>query len=164
MLLSCQSDVGWSKLQVIWKGPCRVVSVVSDWVFEVEVLTTGRVTVAHASRLKFYADSALGNLDEAKRQAGHSAIQHEVQSLKALRFNEDLMRWEVQVAWLGLELDESSWEPVANIEEDVPAIFRKFVMKALKTATMREDCKKMYSSLEFDTAPFGGGSDAAAAT
>ena len=67
VLLSCQSDVGRPKLQVIWKGPCRVSSVVSDWVFEVEDLTSGRLSLAHASRLKFYADSALGNVKSARR-------------------------------------------------------------------------------------------------
>lgn len=163
VLLSCHSDVGRSKLQVIWKGPCRVSSVVSDWVYEVEDLTNGKVTVAHASRLKFYADSALGNLEEAKCQASHSASQYEVQSLNAIRFNEELLRWEVQVVWLGLALSEATWEPAVNIMEDVPAIFKKFMAKALKTANMKEDSIKMCSSLELDSALFGGGSDAAAA-
>ena len=52
-------------------------SVVSDWVFEVEDLTNGKLTLAHASRLKFYADAELGNLAEVRRQAEHSAMQHE---------------------------------------------------------------------------------------
>jgi hypothetical protein len=163
VLLSCQSEVGRPKLQVIWKGPCRVSSVVSDWVFEVEDLTTGRVTVAHASRLKFYADSALGNLKEAKLQAEHSAMQHEVQSLNAIRFNSELLRWEVQVAWLGLELEESTWEPAANVLEDVPAIFKKFVARSLKTANTKHDVVAMCSSLELDIESFRGGSVAAAA-
>ena len=162
VLLSCQSDVGRSKLQVIWKGPCRVSSVVSDWVFEVEDLTNGKVTLAHASRLKFYADAALGNLAEVRRQAEHSALQHEVQALGAIRFNETLLRWEVQVVWLGLEPNEATWEPAANVWEDVPAIFKSFVAKALKAAKTKDDAIAMCKSLELNIELLRGGSDAAA--
>ena len=148
VLLSCQLDAGRSKLQVMWKGPFRVVNVVSEWVFEVEDLTTLRVTVAHASRLKFYADSALGNLEEVKRQASHSEVHYAVQALEAIRFNESLVRWEVKVSWLGLEPAEASWEPAANILEDVPGLFRAFVAAALKTAALKEACRKMCLSLD----------------
>ena len=56
VLMSSQLDAGRPKLQVVWKGPCRVVRVVNDWLFEVENLVTNQVSAAHASRLKFYAD------------------------------------------------------------------------------------------------------------
>jgi hypothetical protein len=45
---------GVSKLQVKWKGPCRVASVESDYVFVVENLLTKELKATHATRLRFY--------------------------------------------------------------------------------------------------------------
>jgi hypothetical protein len=164
VLMSSQLDAGRPKLQVVWKGPCRVVRVVSDWVFEVENLVTNQVSAAHASRLRFYVDSALGNVEEVKRQASHSEVHHEAKSLEELRYNDSLVRWEILVHWLGLELAEASWNLVAILREDVPAIFHKFVVKTLKNPKLRDVCRRMCRALEFDTTFFEGGSDASAAT
>jgi hypothetical protein len=130
----------------------------------VENLVTNQVSAAHASRLRFYADSALANVEEVKRQASNSEVHHEVKSLEELRYNDSLVRWEILVHWLGLELAEASWEPAAILREDVPAIFQKFVVKTLKNPKLREVCRRMCRALEFDTALFEGGSDASAAT
>ena len=103
----------------------------------------------------------MGNLAEVRRQAEHSALQHEVQSLGAIRFNETLLRWEVQVVWLGLEPSEATWEPAANVWEDVPAIFKSFVAKALKAAKTKDEALAMCKSLELNIELLRGGSDAA---
>jgi hypothetical protein len=50
---------GVSKLQVKWKGPRRVASVESDYVFVVENLLTKELKAAHATRLRFYKDKDL---------------------------------------------------------------------------------------------------------
>jgi hypothetical protein len=44
---------GVSKLQVKWKGPRRVASVESDYVFVVENLPTTELKAAQATRLRF---------------------------------------------------------------------------------------------------------------
>jgi hypothetical protein len=44
---------GVSKLQIKWKGPRRVASVESDYVFVVENLLTKELKAAHATRLRF---------------------------------------------------------------------------------------------------------------
>jgi hypothetical protein len=44
---------GMSKLQVNWKGPHRVASVESDFVFVVENLLTKKLKAVHATRLRF---------------------------------------------------------------------------------------------------------------
>ncbi|ETV94684.1 hypothetical protein H310_11664, partial [Aphanomyces invadans] len=35
-------------------------------------------------------------------------------------------RYEVRVKWLGLDAEESSWEPVENLLEDIPVVLRKW--------------------------------------
>jgi hypothetical protein len=50
---------GVSKLQVKWKGPRRVASVESEYVFVAENLLTKELKAAHATRLRFYKDKEL---------------------------------------------------------------------------------------------------------
>jgi hypothetical protein len=47
------------KLQVKWKGPRRIASVESDYVFVVDSLLTKQLQAAHATRLRFYHDEEL---------------------------------------------------------------------------------------------------------
>jgi hypothetical protein len=47
---------GVSKLQAKWKGPRRVASVESNYVFVVENLLTKELKAAHATRLRLYND------------------------------------------------------------------------------------------------------------
>jgi hypothetical protein len=56
VLVAEQRKSGTSKLQVKWKGPRRVASVESDYVFVVENPLTKELKVAHATRLRFYKD------------------------------------------------------------------------------------------------------------
>jgi hypothetical protein len=48
---------GTSKLQVTWKGPRRVASAESDYVFVVENQITKELKAAHVTRLRFYKES-----------------------------------------------------------------------------------------------------------
>jgi hypothetical protein len=50
---------GTSKLKVKWKGPRRVASVESGYVFVVENLLPKKMKAAHATRLRFYNDKEL---------------------------------------------------------------------------------------------------------
>jgi hypothetical protein len=62
---------GVSKLQVKWKGPRRVASVESDYVFVVENLLTKELKAAHATRLRFYKDKVLNVTAELAQAAEH---------------------------------------------------------------------------------------------
>jgi hypothetical protein len=60
---------GVSKLQVKCKGPRRVASVESDYVFVVENLLTKDLKAAHATRLRFYKDKDLNVTAEMAQAA-----------------------------------------------------------------------------------------------
>jgi hypothetical protein len=53
LLVAEQRKSGVSRLQVKWKGPRRVLSVESDYVFDVKNLFTKEPKAAHATRLRF---------------------------------------------------------------------------------------------------------------
>jgi hypothetical protein len=63
---------GVSKLQVKCKGPRRVASVKSDYVFVVENLLTKELKAAHATRLRFYKDKELNVTAELAQAAEHN--------------------------------------------------------------------------------------------
>jgi hypothetical protein len=63
-----------SKLQVKWKGPRRVASVESDYVFVVESLDAKELKAADATRLRFYKDKELNVTTELAQAAEQTTI------------------------------------------------------------------------------------------
>jgi hypothetical protein len=77
-----------SKLQVKWKGPRRVASVESDYVFVVENLLTKELKAEHATRLRFYKDKELRVTAELAQAAEHNDHQlYVVWKILDARFN-----------------------------------------------------------------------------
>ncbi|KAF4045231.1 hypothetical protein GN244_ATG02615 [Phytophthora infestans] len=77
-----------SKLRVKWCGPARVVDTVSNWIFKIQNLITGQCKEAHASRLKFYADSSLDVSEDLLLHVAHNSERHVVDTLLEARNNQ----------------------------------------------------------------------------
>jgi hypothetical protein len=75
MLVAKQRTSGVFKLQVKWKGPRRVPSVESDYVFVVENLLTKELKAAHATRLRFYKDKDLNVSAGLAENVEHNAYE-----------------------------------------------------------------------------------------
>lgn len=69
------------KLRVKWCGPAQITSTVSNWIFEIQNLVTGTRKEAHASRLKFYANSSLEVNEDLRLHAAQNSEGHVVDSL-----------------------------------------------------------------------------------
>jgi hypothetical protein len=88
VLVEEQRKSGVSKLQVKWKGPRRVASVESDYVFVVENLLTNELKAAHATRLRFYKDKDLNVTAELAQAADHNDHQlYEVSKILDARYD-----------------------------------------------------------------------------
>ncbi|ETV76534.1 hypothetical protein H257_09536 [Aphanomyces astaci] len=120
-------SISHSKLSVTWRGPAQVVKTTSDWIFEIQNLVTGVVREAHSSRLKFYADDALDVTEELLRHIVHNADGHVVDQFLDCRYNDRMAAFEVCLRWRGLQAIEDSWEPAANLLEDIPTEFKRCV-------------------------------------
>jgi hypothetical protein len=82
-----KSDV--PRLQVKWKGPRRVASVESDYVFVAQNLLTKELKAAHATRLRFYEDKELNVTAELAQAAEHNDHQlYVVSRILDARYNE----------------------------------------------------------------------------
>jgi hypothetical protein len=100
MLVAEQRKSGVSKLRVKLKGPRRVASAESDYVFVVENLLTKEHKAAHATRLRFYKDKELNVTAELAQAAEYSDRQlYVVSKILDARYNEQEMFHELLVAW-----------------------------------------------------------------
>uniref|UniRef100_H3GNY2 Chromo domain-containing protein n=1 Tax=Phytophthora ramorum TaxID=164328 RepID=H3GNY2_PHYRM len=129
-----------NKLLGQWVGPFKVTEALPHS-FKIEHLVTGRVYEVHASRLKFYADSTLNTTAELLELASSQGMVVGVSGLLEHRFNEEFARWELLVAWVGLQAIENSWEPLDTLLQDVPAKVprRALPIAAKKTIDSRRD-------------------------
>jgi hypothetical protein len=90
---------GASKLQITWKGPRRVASVESDYVFVVQNLLTKELNAAHTTCLRFYKDKDLNVTAELAQGAEHNDHQlYVVSKILYARYNEKEMFHELLVA------------------------------------------------------------------
>eukprot|EP00644_Phytophthora_capsici_P005002 jgi/Phyca11/96735/e_gw1.1.633.1 len=126
-----------SKLRVKWCGPARVVDTSSNWVFTVENLLTGETKEAHATRLKFYADSSLGVTEDFLAHIAHNSEGHVVEEPLGARYDEAKAMHQLLVKWRGLCDLENTWEPVENLLEDVPALVKRFAKQHTKDQTVK---------------------------
>ena len=124
-----------NKLRLKWKGPRRITRCESALVYEVEDLLNQSNNLIHVSRLKFYADSQLHMTETLLDTIDHNEVHYNVVTkILGLRFNSLNNRFEVQCKWKGFGLEEPTWEPFANMREDIPDMLDKF----LQTFTNQE--------------------------
>ena len=116
------------KLQPFWQGPFRVVDTVSDWVYVVESLGTGRSKEVHCARIMLYAEKDLGVTANLRLAAEHDEVplvDHFVAHRAGPAGN-----FEILVRWLGFEEANDTWEPLHRLLEDVPAMIRSYVKES----------------------------------
>ena len=99
---------------------------VSKWVFEVQDLFAPfKTSVAHVSRLQFYADAQRGQMSDLVEYAVAHQDFFLVESLLECRKAHG--QWEILVKWLGFDVAEATWEPLEVLLVDVPALVRRAV-------------------------------------
>jgi hypothetical protein len=119
---------GMSKLKVKWKGPRRVASVESNYVFVVENLLTKELKAAHATRLGLYKDKELNVTAKLAQAAEHNYHQlYIVSKILDARYNKQEIFHEVLVALHRFPVGETTWQPYSVIAEDVPKMVTKFM-------------------------------------
>jgi hypothetical protein len=124
-----------NKLAVLWRGPYRVVRVVSDFLMEVQQLVQPYdITLHHACRLRVYAEADRELAEDLLDYVTHGDGGFHVEALLDLRESDG--RFEALVKWLGLEEAEASWEPVAALYEDIPVVMRRWAKSNMHISGM----------------------------
>jgi hypothetical protein len=123
-----QRKSGVFKLQVKWKGPRRVASVESDYVFVVKNLLAKKLKDTHATRLRFYQDNELNVTAELAQAAEHNEHQlYIVAKILDARYDAEEMFHELLVARRGFPVEEATWEPYSVMTVDVLDMVEKFM-------------------------------------
>lgn len=137
------------KLEVIWKGPYRIVGTISEYVYEVEHLLTKQQRQAHITRLKFYHDPSLEITEELKQHIGRQRAFYQTDEIKQLRYNSQRKQWELLISWKGLEPMDDSWEPFPIMIEDITIRVIEFLRKIMpdEVKQVRAVCKKYKASI-----------------
>ena len=115
------------KLQVAWQGPMRITEVISPHEYRVERLVSGEEQVVHVSRLKFYHDKSLAQVDKLNDFAASVAELFEVETMQDLRYNQETLKYEILIRWRRHSSDYDTWEPLPTLYEDVPTLTSRFL-------------------------------------
>ena len=135
------------KLTALWQGPMRIKECLTPWVYEVENLVTHNVRKVHIQRMKFYAESSFAPNQEVLLQITHDSGTYEVEQITQHRFHNN--RWELLVSWLGFEEEETSWEPLMQLYQDIPTLIKQYLKESSDLHAvdlMTKVIKKKYKS------------------
>ena len=120
-----------SKLAMTWTGPHEVVTTVNPFVYEVRpcVADQGKrkPQLVHVVRIRRFANAPLGTAADAvaiEKAARHDFPDNIPQRLIAHSAAGGLT---LKVRWLGFDSAHDSWEPVANLAEDVPEMVEAYL-------------------------------------
>lgn len=125
-----------SKLALGWTGPYRVVKVLSDYVFVLEHLLTGRTVDVHGTRIILFRNSFFGETQEMKDHILHKEGElYNVGKFIGFRNHQGIPQ--ARVSWQGLGPEDDIWEDVKQIKEDVPVLFEQCLKDCRRIGTAR---------------------------
>jgi hypothetical protein len=122
-------------LAVRWKGPCRIIRMVSETTYEVEDLVHGKREVLHYAHLRRYCDHTL-NVTELLKEAiaCNEAMLKEFRVEKVLRLKRTKDGiWQVFVQWAGYK--DPTWEPAESMRADLPRLLNAFLLTEVPLKT-----------------------------
>ena len=133
------------KLMNTWTGR-RVVSKTGGHVYGVEDIITGRSREVHIARMRPYADASLNVTAELKEVFNNLKSQGELdmERIEGADLEADSEEDVVKVKWVGLDEEETTWEPVSTIYADAPKYTAAQLRKLRLTKEVRDDLKKKY--------------------
>jgi len=145
----CNFDVGdyvlWGvlqrgiqrKLSLRWRGPRRVVRVLSDYLFETEDLRTHKKVVVHGSRLKFFRNCDYEVTEECYNQLAYQEGELcVVDKIMDIRLHEGVLQ--LLVKWKGFDDEDPGWESFETMKDDVPALVSDFLSDIIISGVPRQ--------------------------
>jgi hypothetical protein len=138
------------KLSIRWDGPARVIATINDWIYEVQDLRDNSITQCHITRLKHYRDASLKVTTDLVDSIAHAAGGHFLDRILAIKQDPTTKAWQVHIKWLGLDEEDSSWEPLATMLEDIPKAIADYV-RTIKSKSSAKKIARVIESLKVST-------------
>jgi hypothetical protein len=114
-----------------WTGPYKVVECLSDWEFKIQHLVTNEKFSAHSSRLKYYYDKDLNVTADLKYQITDDEMRYRVSKFLDHRIKEG--EFELLTLWEGFDEEDSTWEPLNILNEDIPNMCQNYLSQIPST-------------------------------
>ena len=129
-----------------WTGPWRVVSKPGGHVYGVEDIATGRSREVHIAWMRPYADASLNVTAELKEVFNNLESQgdFDMERIEAVDVAANGEGYVVKMEWVGLDEEETTWEPLSTIYADAPEYVVAQLWKLRFTKKVRDDLKKKY--------------------
>lgn len=139
VLVAREEFFGCGKIALRWRGPRRIVQALSDYVYQVEDLRNVSVDENDASGLKFYHDASLGTeaimFHVLSSQTGMPVV-------RLLKLVQDDEKRFIQVRWKCLSKSEYTFEPLARMYEDIPAMVLKLLRRKKTLSELAAKARK----------------------
>ena len=142
VLVAGENFFAGEKLALRWRGPCRVIKNLSNYVFQLEDLRNGSTEDVHGSRLKSYRDSLL-NQEVIFSHVLSSETGMPVTRLLRLVDTEDGLK--VIIRWKGLQNSEDTEEPLERVFEDVRQMLLRLLRRKKTPAHLAEKVRSILS-------------------
>ncbi|RQM30959.1 hypothetical protein B5M09_013512 [Aphanomyces astaci] len=112
------------KLTLHWKGPYRVVKVVSANFMEAQQLAPpDTISLTMPVNCVCFCEGGLEVDEDLKAQIAFEDEGFYVEAIQDQRMHDTV--WQFKIKWYGLDDLESSWEPALSIYEHVSVLFRR---------------------------------------
>lgn len=144
VLIATRTRGAKDKTAPLWTGPGLVVSAVNARSFTVRDLLSGKSRVIHAEHLKRYADSSLVVTPQLRSFIAASAIITRVEAITAHRKERNI--WRLRVQWQGFEDEDSTWEELPKLFQDVPGMVTRYV-KTIQDPVVKTELQALLALL-----------------
>lgn len=114
------------KMAIHWNGTHRVMRILSDHLYELENLISGKRETVHGSRIQFFRNSELEVGQDLRNylryQQGQYCIVEKFLDLRASESGPQVL-----VEYAGFSDEEPLWMPLREMREDVPELLNEFL-------------------------------------
>ena len=135
------------KLVQTWTGPWPVVPGGSEHLRVVEDIVTGETKGVHVVRMRPYADSSLVVGAEVREVFEMTKHQSEFEVADVISVGKDPVRvgeYRVQIAWVGREDEEPTWEPMSIVYADAPKYLEQKLRRMRLNGMTKRALKRKY--------------------
>ena len=112
-----------------WIGPCQVMDIKSQYVYEIRSILSDRNFEAHVSRMTFYSTMQLEETGELKELVSKQGMDMDVDEIHKITWDTATSKYVITVSWRGLCENEISHEPFDDLFKQIPRFTLAYLEK-----------------------------------